>query len=112
MAAYLSRGRRERIEESLRRTCCCWLGVSVPPPTRLLSSSELNRIQSSTSRTKCGVLSLKNSGDKKNFKASGEIGKACRSTTTAVIFAIGSMIPFVQLETLLGGNKAPMVAED
>src|SRR5689334_893249 len=96
------------MDESLRFTC--WLGVS--PPTRLLSNSELKRIQSSTRITRCGVLSLKNNGDRKNFKAVGEMGKPYRSTTTAVILAIGSTTLFVQLDALLGGKSAPMVAED
>lgn len=66
-----------------------WLVVTALPPVRALSNSELNCIQLSTRITKCGVLSLKKKGERKNIKAVREIGYPVNSITMAVIFAKG-----------------------
>src|SRR5688500_3469344 len=106
----LSRGSLERMEEvSLR---LIWLVVTALPPVRALSSSELNCIQLSTRITRCGVLSLKKSGDRKNNSTVRDMGYPVNSMTTAVIFAMGSMISARQFETLLGGKSIPKMVED
>ena len=92
-----------------------FLGVAVRGVVvlaRILSSSVLKRIQSFTRITKCGVLSLKKSGERNNLKDDCDIGKAFSSSTITVIFAIGSIISACHLETLFGGKSAPILADD
>ena len=83
--------------ESLGRFCGGGLGSI---PERMLSSSELKRIQSLTRITKCGVLSLKKNLEKNNRKRAGEMGYPVNSITTAVLFASGEKISCTQPDML------------
>ena len=104
---FLLLGKRERIE--LFRFC--WeLTDSVP--VRILSSSELKRIQSLTTITKCGVVSLKKSGERNNRKTDCDMGWPFNSITSAVILESGWTISACHFEMLWGGNNEPKFAED
>lgn len=87
-------------------------GADVVVPVRMLSSSALKRIQSCTSSTKCGVLSLKKSGERKSRSAGCDMGNDVNSITIAVIFESGATTSYRDLGTLFGGNNAPMLEDD
>ena len=70
-------------------------------PERILSSSELKRIQSFTRITMCGVLSLKKNLDRNSRNKPGEIGYPFNSMMTAVLFASGEKMSRTQPDMLL-----------
>src|SRR6476620_11554480 len=70
-------------------------------PERIVSSSELKRIQSCTRITKWGVLSLKKNLERNNRNKTGEMGYPFKSMTSAVLLASGEKISRTQPDMLL-----------
>jgi hypothetical protein len=96
-SAYYFPGKRES-SESLERL---WAGGFGSIPERILSNSELKRIQSFTRITKCGVLSLKKNLERNSRNKTGEIGYPFSSMMTAVLFASGEKMSRTQPDMLL-----------
>jgi len=94
-------GKRES-SESLDRLCG---GGFMSIPERILSNSELKRIQSLTRITKCGVLSLKKNRERNTRNRTGEMGYPVNSMTTAVLFASGEKISCTHPDMLLSEKR-------